>query len=470
MRAYDIIMKKRNNTELTKEEIQFLVNGYTGANKLEITQESRLVSKQAVKDEQMAAFLMATMFNGLSKDEIYHLTMAMAHSGEVLDLSPLRGVLSNIENSDQKNLGEKNYENLAPPQTVVDKHSTGGVGDKLTLLVAPIVAAAGVPVAKMSGAGLGHTGGTLDKLSSIPGFKTELNFDEFINIVNKIGLSIIGQTKDIAPADKKIYALRDTTATVDNIGLIAASIMSKKLASGADAFVLDVKVGSGAFMKSEEEAKKLAITMIEIAEQNGKKAKAILTNMDEPLGFSIGNSLEIIEVLEVLERKKEVKDIEILSLELSANMLFLAGKGDLESCRAQALESLTSKKAYKKFLAMVEAQGGSLNGGKINFGEAKNKIELHSKEEGYIQSINAEKIGTAAMVLGAGRAAKEDKIDYTAGIILNKKVGDYVSKGETLLTFHTNRGDLEEAERLSWLGIKIGTESPISNQLILGSL
>jgi len=421
MRAYDIIIKKRDNIELTKEEITFLVNGYTSGE---------------IKDEQMAAFLMAVMFNDLTKDEIYNLTMAMAHSGEMLDLSGI--------------LGKK-----------IDKHSTGGVGDKLTLLVAPIVAACGVPVAKMSGAGLGHTGGTIDKLNALPGYKTEIPFEQFIDLINENGLSIIGQTGEVAPADKKIYALRDTTATVDNIGLIAASVMSKKLASGADSFVLDVKTGEGAFMKKVEDAKKLAKTMIEIAHQNGKKAKALITAMNQPLGFAIGNSLEVKEVLEILERKKEVRDIEEISLELAANMLLLAEKGDIEHCRNLAKEALENKAAYEKFILMIKAQGGSLE-----MGEAKQKTELASEQEGYITAINAEKIGIAAMMLGAGRKTKEDKIDYTAGIMLSKKVGDYVKKGETILTMHMNNVDIKESTKLAKEAFTIGKEKPEEITLI----
>ena len=428
MRAYDIIVKKRDNIELTKDEINFLVQGYT---------------KGEIKDEQMSAFLMAVMFNDLTKNEIYHLTMAMAHSGEMLDLSGI--------------IGKK-----------IDKHSTGGVGDKLTLLVAPIVAACGIPVAKMSGAGLGHTGGTIDKLNAVKGYKTEIPFEKFIKLINENGLSIIGQTGEVAPADKKIYALRDTTATVNNIGLIAASIMSKKLASGADSFVLDVKTGEGAFMKKLEDSKKLAKTMIEIAEQNGKKARAVITDMNEPLGFAVGNSLEILEVLEILERKKEVEDIEEISIELAANMLLLGELGSIEKCRLLAKEALENKSAYEKFKLMVEAQGGSLE-----LEEASKKIELRATEEGYITAINAEKIGISAMILGAGRKTKEDIIDYTAGIVLNKKVGNYVEKNELLLTMHTNKEtneELEEATKIAKEAFKMGLEKAEEKGLIYETL
>jgi pyrimidine-nucleoside phosphorylase len=382
------------------------------------------------------------MFNDLTKNEIYHLTMAMAHSGQMLDLSGIAG-------------------------KKIDKHSTGGVGDKLTLLVAPSVSACGVPVAKMSGAGLGHTGGTIDKLNSIKGYKTEISFNEFINLINENGISIIGQTGEVAPVDKKIYALRDTTATVDNIGLIASSIMSKKLASGADAFVLDIKTGNGAFMKTPEDAKKLAETMLEIANQNGKEAKALITDMNQPLGFAIGNSLEIKEILNILDRKIKVKDIEEISIELAANMLLLAEKGNIEHCRTLAKEALENKSALEKFKLMIKAQGGNLED--LEMKEASQKIDISLEQEGYVISINAEKIGIAAMLLGAGRKTKEDKIDYTAGIVLNKKIGDYVKKGEPILTLHTNNSDSEKSAKLIKEAFIIGKEKPEEITLIYGS-
>ena len=403
MRAYDLIVKKRDKIELTKEEITFLVNGYTNGE---------------IKDEQMAAFLMAVIFNDLTKEETYNLTMAMAHSGEVLDLSEIKG-------------------------KKVDKHSTGGVGDKLTLVALPIVASLGIPVAKMSGAGLGHTGGTVDKLNSLKGYKTEQPFEEFIRLINENKISIIGQTSEVAPADKKIYALRDTTATVDNIGLISASIMSKKIASGGDAFVFDVKCGLGAFMKDKVEAKKLASTMIEISKQNNKEAIALITDMNSPLGYAIGNSLEIKEVLDILERKKEVLDIEEISLELAANMAYLADFGSIEVCREAVKDALNSKAAYEKFTDMIKMGGGTLT-----LEEASSKEEIFSSKEGYVTEIHAEKMGIAAMLLGAGRKSKEDLIDYTAGIVLNKKVGDKVQKGEVLCTLHYNNVNIEDSVKL----------------------
>ena len=415
MRAYDLIVKKRDKIELTKEEITFLVNGYT---------------KGEIKDEQMAAFLMAVMFNDLTKDETYNLTMAMAHSGEILDLNGIKG-------------------------KKVDKHSTGGVGDKLTLIALPIVSALGVPVAKMSGAGLGHTGGTVDKLNSLSGYKTEQPFEEFIKLINENGIAIIGQTGEVAPADKKIYALRDTTATVDNIGLISASIMSKKIASGGDAFVFDVKCGLGAFMKDKEKAKTLATTMINIAKQNGKEAVALITDMNSPLGYAIGNSLEIQEVLDILERKKVVRDIEEISLELAANMLYLAEYDSIEKCREAAKDALNSKAAYEKFVSMIKASGGDLI-----LGKARDKEEVIAESEGYITEIHAEKMGIAAMLLGAGRKSKEDKIDYTAGIMLNKKVGDFALKGDVLCTLHYNGVSSKDSQALVKEAFKFGPNKP----------
>ena len=353
MFALDIIVKKRNGEKLTKEEIKYFIDGYTNG---------------GIPDYQASAFLMATYFKGMDAEETLWLTEAMLHSGDVVDLSCIPGIK-------------------------VDKHSTGGVGDKTTLVIAPIVASCGVPVAKMSGRGLGHTGGTIDKLESIPGFRTSLSPTEFIANVKEIGIAVAGQTGNLAPADKKLYALRDVTGTVEDVSLIAASIMSKKLASGSDAIVLDVKIGSGAFMKSFEDARKLARTMVDIGHGAGKKTIAILTDMDRPLGNNIGNALEVSEAVEVLKGKGG-DDLREVCIELAANMLFLAGKCDIEACRKQVIDAIDNRTALNKLIQMVERQGGDPKAieDTTRLPQASVKVEWKSDMSGYIEKMHAEKL------------------------------------------------------------------------------
>lgn len=395
MRTYDLIEKKKIGQALTREEIRFLVMGYTNGE---------------IPDYQMAAFLMAVCLKGMCDEELAALTDTMAHSGDMVDLSGISGLK-------------------------VDKHSTGGVGDKTTLIVAPIVAACGGVVAKMSGRGLGHTGGTLDKLEAIPGMKVSLSFDEFSRVVNEIGMSVIGQTGNITPADKKIYALRDVTATVDSIPLIASSIMSKKLAAGSDCIVLDVKTGSGAFMKTRDEAILLAEKMTTIGTLAGKKTVALITDMDIPLGNAIGNALEVEEAIQTL-RGEGPEDLTEVCIQLAANMLFLIEKGTLEVCKELAHKAIIEGKALEKFQLWIKAQGGEPNiiHNKDLLPKASFKFEVKACTEGYIAHMNTEGCGIASMLLGAGRETKDSLIDYSAGIILNKKTGDYVKEGEVLAT------------------------------------
>lgn len=396
---YDIIAKKKYGFELDAEEIGFAVSGFVNGE---------------VPDYQMSAFLMAIYFKGMTNREIVSLTQCMVHSGDTIDLSEIEGVK-------------------------VDKHSTGGVGDKTTLVVAPILAACGTRVAKMSGRGLGHTGGTIDKLESIPGFNVSISREDFINIVKRIGLCVVGQTGNLAPADKKIYALRDVTATVDCVPLIASSIMSKKLAAGADCILLDVKTGSGAFMKSVNESINLAQVMVGIGWGAGRKCTALVTDMDIPLGFAIGNSLEVIEAVDTLKGKGP-QDFADCCIELSANLLELSGKGNIAQCRSQVKEALTSGTAFEKLCAMVEAQGGDANviRDSSKFKNASVILEVKSPFNGYISRMDTEAIGIASAMLGAGRETKESTLDYLAGIILRKKTGDPVKNGDTLAVFHTS--------------------------------
>lgn len=400
MRMYDIILKKRNGEQLTKEEIDFFIKGYTWGE---------------IPDYQAAALLMAIYFRGMNKRETAELTMAMVNSGTTMDLSAISGIK-------------------------VDKHSTGGVGDKTTLVLGPMVASAGVPVAKMSGRGLGHTGGTLDKLESIDGFKVQLSMQEFIDNVNRIKLAVCGQTGDVVPADKKLYALRDVTGTVDNISLIAGSIMSKKIAAGADSIVLDVKTGSGAFMKSIDDAFDLAREMVDIGENLGRKVTALITEMNEPLGHAVGNALEVKEAIETLKGNGP-EDLMKLCLELGSVMLLLGKKADsLEQAREILEGKIKNGEALNKLAEMVEAQHGD-PGQVLNpelLPKAANIIEVKSRKNGYVSSINAEEIGTAALLLGAGRETKEADIDHAVGIVLGKKVGEYVSEGELLAKVHAN--------------------------------
>lgn len=410
MRMYDVIQKKRDGGELSQEELQFFIKGYTDG---------------SVPDYQAAALLMAIFLKGLNKRETGDLTYAMMLSGDVIDLSPIEGVK-------------------------VDKHSTGGVGDTTTLILAPLVAACGVPVAKMSGRGLGHTGGTIDKLESITGFHTELTTEEFIRNVNEKKIAVIGQSKNIAPADKKIYALRDVTATVHSIPLIASSVMSKKLAAGSDAIVLDVKVGSGAFMRTFEDASQLAKQMVEIGDHMNRDTVAVITDMEEPLGLAVGNALEVREAIDTLLGKGPA-DLTELCLRLGAYMVWL-GKGadSLETARERVEQALKSGDAYEKFIEFIVAQGG--DGEQIRHPEklptATIQKEITADAAGYVAHIQSDEVGISAMLLGAGREELDSVIDLSAGIMLHKKVGDAVAVGDVLAVFHTNRPEkLAEAER-----------------------
>ncbi|KUO70237.1 MAG: thymidine phosphorylase [Clostridia bacterium BRH_c25] len=428
MRMYDIIIKKRNGEELTKEEIEFFINGYTIG---------------SIPDYQAAALLMAIYFKGMNKKETAELTIAMVNSGETVDLSAIEGVK-------------------------VDKHSTGGVGDKISLIVIPLVASLGIPIAKMSGRGLGHTGGTIDKLEAIEGFKTELTRDEFINNVNKYKMAISGQSGNLTPADKKLYALRDVTATVDSIPLIASSIMSKKIASGADCIVLDVKVGSGAFMKSVEEAVELAKTMVEIGKSLNRKTVAIVTDMSQPLGHEVGNSNEIIEAINVLKGKGSDDETEV-ALTIASYMVILGGAyKEFNKAYSALQEIIKTGKAIDKLKHLIQIQGGD-SGIVDNINKlpkAKYHIEVKSMSEGYVSSIDAESIGISAMLLGAGRKTKEDKIDYSAGISMKKKVGDKVINGDTLCILHTNLENIDEAKRIALDSYIIGNIQEKVNKYI----
>ncbi len=400
MRMYDLILKKRNGGELTKEEIDYFVKNYT---------------KNNIPDYQAAAFTMAIYFQKMNKRETADLTMAMVNSGDILDLSGIEGVK-------------------------VDKHSTGGVGDTTTLVLAPMVAALGIPVAKMSGRGLGHTGGTIDKLESFKGFSVEMPEEKFISNVNNIKMAVGAQTGDLAPADKKLYALRDVTATVDNVSLIASSIMSKKIASGADCIVLDVKVGDGAFMKTPEAARELAEEMVDIGKNVGRKTVAVISDMDQPLGFAVGNALEVEEAINTLKGKGP-EDLLNLCLALGANMILLAKKANtLEEAKKKLMETIENGKALDKLKEFVTAQGGDASciEDTKKFPRAKYILPVEIQKNGYVSKINAEKIGLIAMELGAGRATKESVIDLAVGIVLNKKRGDKVNKGDTIAYVHAN--------------------------------
>ena len=410
MNILDVISKKRDKKELSKEEIEYFVKEYTSGN---------------ITDYQAAALVMAIYINGMTIEETTNLTLAMAYSGDVLDLSEFG--------------------------TVIDKHSTGGVGDKITLILMPIMAALGVPIAKMSGRGLGFTGGTADKLEAIPGYRTNLSEEEFKNNVKEIGISLITQTGNLAPADKKLYALRDTISCTDNIPLIASSIMSKKIAAGASKIVLDVTCGNGAFMKTKEEAVKLSKVMKQIGELAGKETVCIITSMEEPLGYSIGNTLEVIEAIECLKGNMP-EDVKEVVLALGSYMLKLAGKGEnIEENKKKIEQCIISNLAYEKFIELVERQGGDSSYLRdLNKFQKANKFAfVTSKKEGYIKEIKAEEIGKAACYLGAGRIKKKDVIDMTAGIILKYKVGDYVEKEEILASLYTNDiNKIEEARKM----------------------
>lgn len=429
MSMYDIILKKREGGELSKEEITFFVNGYT---------------KGDIPDYQASALLMAIYFRGLTKEEIFFLTDAMRFSGDTIDLSSILG-------------------------TKVDKHSTGGVGDKTTLIVGPLAASCGVPIAKMSGRGLGFTGGTVDKLEAIPGFRTSMEPEEFIDIVNKVGIAVIGQTAHITPADKKLYALRDVTATIENMGLISGSIMSKKLAAGSDAIVLDVKCGSGAFMHDFESALELAEYMVEIGNNAGKRTAALITDMDQPLGYAVGNALEVKEAIDVLLGKGPA-DITELSLSLSAYMVLLGKKANnFEDAYKQVNKNLRNLKALEKFSEFIKAQGGDaeiINDYRL-LPTASKITEIYSDKEGFVDKIQASSIGRAALVLGAGREKKEDKIDLSAGVILHKKIGQKIKKGEIIAEIHTNKIDkVQEVRDIIQNAYNISNEKQSNQKLI----
>ena len=412
MLMVDIIRKKRDGNALSKEEIDFFINGYV---------------KGEIPDYQVSALMMAVFFKGMNDEETHLLTDAMLHSGEVLDLSAISGFK-------------------------VDKHSTGGVGDKTSLVLTPMVASLGVPVAKMSGRGLGHTGGTIDKLESFKGFSTSITNEQFINNVNTIGIAIMGQTKDLAPADKLLYAIRDVTATVDNMSLIASSIMSKKLAAGADGIVLDVKSGSGAFMKTDEDAFELAKKMVSIGKQAGVRTMAVISDMDQPLGRNVGNAMEVTEAIDTL-RGKGPEDLKELCLTLGSYMVYFAGKaGSTKEARSLLEDSLSSGKALDKFAQFIEAQGGRSEDvyHPENLPQAKEKTDLTADDDCYVSSIMSEEVGIASLLLGGGRRSKEDVIDLSVGIHLDKKVGDKCQKGETVATLYGNdKKKMEDAyERL----------------------
>ncbi len=398
MRVVDIIEKKRNGQILSELEIDFVINGYVLGD---------------VPDYQISALLMAIYFQGMNNEEAAHLTKAMLYSGDIIDLSKIAGIK-------------------------VDKHSTGGVGDKTTLVLGPLVASLGAKLAKLSGRGLGHTGGTLDKMESIPGMRIDLSEDEFINQVNKINIAVAGQTKKLVPADKLLYALRDVTATVPSIPLIASSIMSKKLASDADVICLDVKIGDGAFMKTIEEARKLSNIMVAIGKAFDKKVSAFITSMDEPLGLAVGNRLEVKEAIETLEGKGP-KDLEDLCVTIAGYMVYYANQAkSLEEATKLAKENLHNGKALKKFYEFINSQGGHIED-LDDFIKVKDIIPFKSTKNGYIKNIKALNIGLASMKLGGGRATKEDDIDPMVGIVLNKKVGNHIQKDETLCFIYANK-------------------------------
>lgn len=422
MRMYDIILKKRANLPLTDEEIRFVIDGYV---------------KGEIPDYQVSALLMTIVFNGMNARELGTLTLAMAQSGNMVDLSNIDGI-------------------------TVDKHSTGGVGDKTTLIIAPLVAACGGKVAKMSGRGLGHTGGTIDKMESIPNLKVSLEKDAFINQVNKIGLAVIGQSEGLAPADKKLYALRDVTGTVDSIPLIASSVMSKKLASGAQAILLDVKVGSGAFMKNIEDARELAKAMVDIGKENGRSVKAILTDMDRPLGHAIGNALEIREVIDTLKGHGP-EDLTHECIIMAAHMLVLSHMCDYETALNRVQQALDSGGALERLRLMIEAQGGD---SRVIDDESiliigQFTYDVIAPQDGYIIHMNTEQCGIASVMLGAGRIIKDGPIDYSAGIVMHKKTGDAVSMGERIATLYASDESLFTNAAQTYLAaITIGNTAP----------
>lgn len=418
MRMVDLIQKKRDGGVLSEEEINFIVSGYTSGD---------------ITDYQMSALLMSIYFEDMTDEEITCLTMAMSHSGDVIDLSEIDGIK-------------------------VDKHSTGGVGDTTTIVLVPLVASVGAAVAKMSGRGLGHTGGTIDKLEAIPGFQVEIPNDDFIRLVNESFVAVTGQSGDLAPADKKIYALRDVTATVDSIPLISSSIMSKKIASGADAIVLDVTTGDGAFMKSLEDAERLAHTMVRIGKLANRQTMAIISDMSQPLGNAIGNANEIVEAIDALKGEGP-EDLMEMVYTLGSQMVVLAKKAEtLEEARQMLEENIKNGKATEKFKEMIRNQGGddSIVDHPEKLPQAKYVFEVPAKESGVVSKMVADQIGIAAMMLGAGRRTKEETIDYAVGLYLNKKVGDVVKEGESLVTIYANREDVEDVKQVLYENIEIG--------------
>lgn len=432
MRMYDIIKNKRDGGKLSKEEIDFFVKGYTAGE---------------IPDYQASALCMAIYFRGMDDEETTNLTLAIAASGDKVDLSGINGVK-------------------------VDKHSTGGVGDKTSLIIAPIVASYGVKVAKMSGRGLGHTGGTIDKLEAIDGYQTSIDKKEFFRIVNEVGVSIIGQSGNLAPADKKLYALRDVTATVDSLPLIVSSIMGKKLAAGADCILLDVKTGSGGFMKTLEDSTKLAKSMVEIGHLAGKKVIALITDMDVPLGKAIGNSLEVIEAVKTL-RGEGPEDLTEICIDIAANMLYMAGKGTVKECEALAKKAIADGSAFQTLVKMVHAQGGNekLLLDTSLFKKAAYDYEVKAPKTGYIEHVDTESYGMASLALGAGRAKKEDPIDYSAGITLEKKTGDFVKEGDVIAVLHTNKPEsVKEAEERILNATEISSEPVEKKSIILGRI
>ena len=424
MRMPDIIKKKRDGGVLSDSEIKYFVDGYTNG---------------SIPDYQASALAMAIFYKGMTEHETAYLTECMAKSGDTLDLS---------------SLGDK----------TVDKHSTGGVGDKTTLVISPIVSACGGIIAKMSGRGLGHTGGTIDKLESIPGFRVSLPGEEFSRQSREIGLCVIGQSDNLTPCDKKLYALRDVTATVDSIPLIASSVMSKKIAAGSRSIVLDVKCGSGAFLKTPDEAKVLASEMVEIGKRCGRNMTALITDMDVPLGNAVGNSLEVVEAVEILKGKGP-KDLRSVCLELSANMLSLCLGIDIREAEKTALEALESGRALAKMKEWIRAQGGDVSviENTDNFVKARYSFKIRSPKDGFIVSMDTERIGISSMLLGAGRQRKDDIIDYSAGLIIGAKVGDKVSKGDVICTLYSNDEALFEKAAGEYLAaIGFGSEKPLS--------
>ena len=428
MRMYDIIKKKRDGGALSEAEIRFFIEGYTNGK---------------IPDYQAAALCMAIWYSGMNVEETTALTLAVCHSGEKLKIHGFDGLR-------------------------VDKHSTGGVGDKTSLAIAPIVAALGIPIAKMSGRGLGHTGGTVDKLEAFEGFRTDLSPEEFERAVQEAGIAIVGQSANLAPADKLLYALRDVTATVDSMPLIASSIMGKKLAADDDCIVLDVKTGSGSFMKSKEDSVELARLMVDIGKRAGKAICAVITDMDRPLGYAIGNSLEVIEAIEIL-RGRGPDDLRELCRALSAHMLSLAGKGDYDACLADVERVIASGEALDKLAAMVRAQGGDPEWvyDTERFPKAAYTHVVCAPQSGYITHVNTEDYGVAALLLGAGRSTKEDVIDLAAGIYLHAKTGDYVKEGDPIATLYASREELFAASEARLLGAtEIGDEAPAKRPLI----